>query len=67
MVRAEDTVKVELAYRKNRDIFPNTHGRLPTISRDGQSLATYQWSHVDKHGELVTVSIRERRYTTWMF
>ena len=55
MVRAEDTAKVKL---ENRDVFPSTHKRLPTISRDGQSLATYQWSHVDKHGELVTVSIR---------
>ena len=49
----EGTAKVELAYREDRDVFPNTHGRLPTIGR-----VTYQWSHVDKYGELVAVSIR---------
>ena len=32
----EETVKVELAYRRDRDVFPNTHEPLPTISRDGQ-------------------------------
>ena len=32
----EGTAKVELAYREDRDVFPNTHGRLPTVGRDGQ-------------------------------
>ena len=45
------------AHRQDRDVFPKIHGSLP-ISRDGKSLAGYRWSHLDKHGKLVTVLIR---------